>query len=226
MKHWKKFSVLFLIVLLHFCEAKPEKTFYGIPEEESKTILTGVILNSYLEDTGRGTIRDKSLGIEWKKCTQGQVYRAAQNDCQGATTGSLITPNDNYLYSATPFNFCNLATNDCNTLTIPQVLRETDISAGILSEAFLSCNTDRTDGKSDWRVATTARLVKLASGGKTALLQYFPNTVSQYYWSSNAYELDPSGLTGRAIYFGEDDFGKEAYFPKSDKYYVRCVRNY
>lgn len=221
----KRLSYLsFILFILNACEAKPEKTYFGIPEEESKKILLGVLLNTSYQDTKQGTIIDRSIGLEWKKCSQGQVFREKENDCQGSVNGSLLNPWDQYKYGAIPFNYCNLPTNQCNTLPLPQVLKEV-YDPGTYSEVYLSCSTDKTAGKAGWRVPTYPELLKLVQGGKATFSQNFPNSVSDAYWSSYSNELDSSGLTARAISFSEDRFGEERIIAKNTKLYLRCVRN-
>lgn len=224
----KRLQTLLLILLTSIiflnCEAEPERTFYGIPEEEYSLILLGTVLNTRLQDTGRGTIIDSILSIEWKKCSQGQVFRSNENDCQGRIAGSTFTPTDHYNYGAGTYSFCSVATNDCNALSIPQTLVATPIN-NAYSEAYLSCSQDSTDSKTDWRVPTIVELVKMAEGGKVALSQKFPNTISNYYWSADGNEMDTTGQTGKAVYFGEDNFGEYKALSKELKYSLRCVRN-
>jgi hypothetical protein len=225
MKLIQKILFLSFLSFLYYCEAKPEKNFYGIPEEETKTILLGYLLNTGLEDTKQGTILDQANGLEWKKCSQGQVYRQSHNDCQGSTSfGSDLSPIDQYKRGAGIFNYCSIAANLCNAITVPMVLVPSREPTAI-SEAYLSCGTDTTAGKTGWRVPTYPELTRLSIGGKVALTQFFPDTVNDTYWTANANEQDVTGYTARAIHFGEDSFGEEKLIGKDRKLYLRCVRS-
>ena len=224
MKIIQTITSIFLAMTLVFCEAKPEKTFYGIPQEEANLILLGSVLNYKLQDTGNGTIIDSSLGVEWKKCSQGQSFRSSQNDCQGTISGSDLTPTDQYNYGAGTYAYCNIAGNDCNSVSLPQILSASP-SNNAYSDIYNSCDADTTNNRTDWRVPTSVELEKLVIGGKVAMIEFFPNTVSSYYWSSVSNEQEPSGLTAKAIHFGEDKFGDVKNINKDNKLYLRCVRN-
>ncbi|MCB1194148.1 MAG: DUF1566 domain-containing protein [Leptospiraceae bacterium] len=223
-----KKSLYFIIFIFGLfvlnCQAELEKAKFGIPEEEMNLIIAGLLINTGYSDTGNGTILDNSLNLEWKKCSQGQSFRQTQNDCQGTTNGSDYTPNDEYLYGATAYNYCNVLGNTCNSLSIPQTLLAST-TENVSSGAYNSCDTEVFDGKSDWRVPTGAELKKLTAGGKTSMISYFPNTATSYYWTSWGDELDTTGYTAKAISFREDTFGNDESIVKTTKLYVICVRN-
>lgn len=224
-----RYSLLALLISgLYNCEDKPDKSFYGIPAEDKNQILAGILLSNGVQDNATGTVIDPKSGLEWKKCTQGQTFRASNNDCQGGKgTATLTTPIDQGRYGAVFLAYCNIEGNDCNTSSLPMTLRASTIT-GIGSEAFNSCATEnilRTNGYTNWRVPTFPELQSLAALGKVVLTSRFPNTPDDYFWSSWSNEQDLSGATARAISFSLDTIGKEQNISKTTKYYVRCVRN-
>lgn len=220
------YFISFIFILSIFnCQAELDKATFGIPNEEANLIIVGLLANNTTyADTGNGTILDNALNLEWKKCSQGQSFRQAQNDCQGTTNPTDYTPEDQYLYGATAYNYCNVPGNTCNSLSIPQTLLAST-TENVYSEAYNSCDNEVFDGKSDWRVPAAIELQSLTSSGKTSLVSYFPNTATSYYWSSWGNEEDDTGYTAEAISFREDSFGEEEHIIKTRKLYVICVRN-
>ena len=217
-----------LIVSLINCEDKPDKSYYGVPAEDKNQILAGILLSNGVQDYATGTVIDPKSGLEWKKCVQGQTFRATNNDCQGGKgTATFTTPVDQGRYGATFLAYCNIEGNDCNTSTLPMTLRGGTIT-GISSEAFNSCaneNANRTNGYTNWRVPSFPELQSLAALGKVVLTSRFPNTPDDYFWSSWSNEQDLTGATARAVSFSLDTIGKEQSISKTTRYYVRCVRN-
>lgn len=205
------------------CEAKPDKGFNGLPPEDAEKIITGLVLNTGVTDTRAGTITDIRTGLEWKKCSQGQEFRSSNNDCQGKTTGTLFTPLDQARYGATYLSYCSFSGNDCNTTAPPMTLKLP--ANGFTSEAYSSCDSDRTRGFSNWRVPTYAELKALSAMGKTTLNIYFPNTVDDLYWTSWSNEQDLTAKTARAINFNAEKIGDEENVTKETRLYVRCVRS-
>ena len=229
MKDLKKYLLLiFLILGIVYCEGKPDKSYYGIPEEDRNQILAGILLSNGSIDNGTGTVVDPKTGLEWKKCTQGQVFRPTNNDCQGGrSTATYTTPIDQGRYGATYLAYCNIEGNDCNTTSIPMALKSNPVT-GVSSEAYVSCaneNTLRTNGYTNWRVPSFPELQALAALGKVVLTNKFPNTPDDYFWSSWSNEQDTSGKTARAISFSLETIGKDQNISKTTRYYVRCVRN-
>jgi len=229
MKHIIRYSLLTLLFAgLVNCEDKPDKSFFGIPAEDKNQILQGILLSSGAQENATGTVIDPKTGLEWKKCVQGQVFRASRNDCQGTTsTATLTTPLDQGRYGAKYLSYCNVDGNNCNVLSVPMNLKA-DSLVGITSEVFNSCQTEnilRTNGYSNWRVPTYPELEALAALGKVVLTSRFPNTPDDYFWSSWGNEQDQTGATARAVSFSLETIGKEQTINKTTKLYVRCVRN-
>lgn len=229
MKKIIQYSLLtFMLVGFTYCEDKPGKSYYGIPSEDKNQILQGIILSYNAIDTGLGSIVDIKSDLEWKKCSQGQVFRASNNDCQGGnSTATLTTPGDQGRYGATYLNYCNIEGNDCNATSLPMTLKA-NIVPGVISEAFNSCsalNANDPNGYKNWRVPSLPELQALASLGKVILTSSFPNTPDDFYWSSWSNEQNPSGSTAKAVSFTSDKFGETQNILKTTKLYVRCVRN-
>ena len=138
-----RYSLLTLFIAgLINCEDKPDKSYYGIPAEDKNQILAGILLSNGVIDNVTGTVIDPKSGLEWRKCTQGQSFRATNNDCQGGrATATLTTPIDQGRYGATFLAYCNIEGNDCNTTSIPLNLKANTIT-GISSEAN-ACNSGK-----------------------------------------------------------------------------------
>ena len=87
------------------------------------------------------------------------------------------------------------------------------------------CGTLNLGGHSDWRLPAKKELMSIVDygipySGPTIDTTYFPNTKSDYYWSSTAYAREPYLAWTVLFYYG-------GVYP-SDKnsygFYVRCVR--
>lgn len=224
MKLIRTFFILVLVNFLWNCEAKPKRYTEYFPEEEQSTLLAGLIYRQGLEVTNYGTVRDPATRLEWKRCSQGQGFRLAENDCRGVVAGTLYSPLDSGKFGAEKFTFCNYPTHDCNEKNFPFAL--INQNSGVVSEAFNTCANDRTGDFTDWRVPTRPELKTFTAFGKNALYDIFSSTVQDYYWSSWSNENDPFGKTAYAISFAQDKWGEEKLAPKDYRYYVRCVRNY
>jgi hypothetical protein len=98
-----------------------------------------------------------------------------------------------------------------------------------ISEAFQSCNSlnpPNTNSATAWRVPNPLELERLTLGGRNALIAvHFPNTIEDYYWSSWSNPEDLIGQTATAVIFERKRFGEKELRIKTDRYYVRCVRN-
>ena len=102
-----------------------------------------------VEDMMNGSVIAKSKSTEgdivvyyYKKCLQGQVYRQAENDCQG--TGS---ESDNY--GAVQLQYCDKADNSCNGGKDYVTLNGSGSS-----EAYDSCNSDTLLNRK-WKVSNS-----------------------------------------------------------------------
>lgn len=224
MINWFKSIILIsLVSFLVSCEAKPKRYTEYFPEESRNTILAGLVYKQGLEVTNYGTVRDPANRLEWKRCSQGQGFRLAENDCRGVVSGTYYTPLDSGKFGALKFTFCNYPTHDCNEKNFPFALIN---QSGTVSEAFNSCANDRTGDFTDWRVPTRPELKTFTVFGKNALYDIFSSTVQDYYWTSWSNENDPFGKTAYAISFAQDRWGDEKLAPKDYRYYLRCVRKY
>jgi len=221
----KFFIILFFTIWFIDCEAKPERYKFFFPEEEQSTLLLGLLSRQNLEITNYGTVKDKANNLEWKRCSQGQGFRLAENDCRGVVSGTLYTPIDSGTFGAIRLTYCNAPTMDCNQKALPFVLTAPEPNANYISEAYASCANDRTGGFTDWRVPTLPELKVFTLGGKNALYDIFSSTVQDYYWTSWSNEKDPWGKTAYIVSFAQDKWGEENVASKDTRYYVRCVRN-
>jgi hypothetical protein len=230
LKIMKNQSFILLVLLFGFmligCEAKKEKDTWGLSDEELSLVLTGVIVNTNYNDLLDGTVLDKQAGLIWSKCSQGQVYRKTENDCRGKVSGSLYTPNDQILWGASTYAYCNTNTWACNSKSIPlNLVENAEFILPGYSEAFNSCNSlNSSNGFPGWRVPTNLELVKLTIGGRIALMQYFPDTVENLYWSSWSKQDDQTGEKAIAVNFDRQKFGEEQNIDKVAKTYLRCIR--
>ncbi|NCN09267.1 MAG: DUF1566 domain-containing protein [Leptospira sp.] len=230
MNKMKLNTIILLVVVSSLltvgCEAPKEKDTFGLSDEELGTVLTGVLLNTNYVDLRDGTVLDKAGSLIWRKCSQGQVYRSTENDCRGAVAGTLFTPNDQILWGAGRYAYCNTNTWSCNTRTVPITLLA---NAGFIttgfSEALNTCESlNDANGFPGWRVPNPLELQKLTLGGRTGLLQNFPDTVENIYWSSWSVQDDTTGEKAITVNFDRESFGEEKIVDKIERTYVRCIR--
>lgn len=202
-----------LIVFLNIiaCEEKPVRDYYGFSADEKNVLIAGLMNNTTYSSTSYGTVLDSSLNVEFKRCTQGQIYNSTSNNCTNINN------------EPDKLTFCNVANNFCNTTAIPFTL--TDPGSLTISEAYNSCKNDTTGNYSNWRVANLVELAKLAAGGRNSMFIWFPGTLEENYWSANGNENDTSGLTAKAVSFSRSEFGNINLISKDTRLYVRCVRN-
>ncbi|MCB1159628.1 MAG: Ig-like domain-containing protein [Leptospiraceae bacterium] len=214
-------------------------TFYAVTVKTNPTDQTCTVLNAsgtitsnvsniviscdpYMEaktwyvDNGDGTIYDKSTGLIWKKCSQGQTWNNNTNACDG---------------NAGTYYYCNEMDNDCNGGNNTGILG-TFLNDGS-STAYNSCNDLNTNptggfaGKTGWRVPTIEELKTLIdlsgenedTGAKINGI-FFPNTILSGYWSASG--LISSDLSAWYVYFlnGSVDNYTKTYYLNN----VRCVR--
>lgn len=212
-----------LTLFLFNCEAKPVEEKFGFTADEFNVALLGVVSNVNMVDNGDGTVNDVNLRLQWQKCSFGQVFRVAQNDCQGASAGSVLNPQDPYRYGARTVAYCDSRTHACNRVAPPQILIPvSEIAISGSSEAYNACNSLG----NGYRVPSPYELQRLTVTGRNAVLARFPNTVEGDYWSVLSEVTDFPGETAITISFDRQSFGVEKKTIKTDRNYLRCVRNY
>lgn len=213
----------FLIIFLVSCEAKPVKDEYGLSPDDKGPILAGLLTNSLLRRNTDGTTTDPVTGLIWQTCAVGQTFRAASNDCQGSLRGSTLNPLDSVRFGAKELAFCDTKTHACNQFTpIPQVLvASSQIGIAGTSEAFQACSSLG----STWRVASPFELKRLTEVGRNSVLANFPQTPEGDFWSSWSNEQDLLGETALAVSFDRQSFGQDKRVIKTERNFVRCVRN-
>lgn len=222
MNQYYLFLILFTMALLVNCEAKPVEEKFGFTADEYNTVLLGVLSNAGMTDNG-STVLDPAARLEWQKCSFGQVYRAAQNDCQGAISGSVLNPQDPFRYGARLVAFCDSRTHACNKVAPPQTLvAVSEIAIVGSSELFNACNVLG----GGYRVPNPYELQRLTVTGRNAVLARFPSTVEGEYWSSWSEVTDLPGETAVAISFDRQSFGEEKKVVKTERNFARCVRSY
>ncbi|MDZ4725387.1 MAG: DUF1566 domain-containing protein [Leptospira sp.] len=223
MNRYNILLILFTAALFLNCEAKPVEEKFGLTADEFDIALLGIVSNTGMVDTGFGTIIDNGAKLEWQKCSYGQVYRGSTNDCQGALGGSVLNPLDPYKYGAKQVAYCDSRTHACNKVAPPQTLVSiSEIAIVGSSELFAACASYG----SGYRVPNPYELQRLTVGGRNALLARFPHTVEADYWSSWSELTDYEGTTAISISFDRESFGEERKGIKTDRNYVRCVKNY
>ncbi len=183
----------------------------------SSSSLESLLLSS-LVSANTDTVVDPVTGLEWKKCSQGQLYETTYKTCRGNATPNL----DDGIYGAVTLQYCSSLTNDCNTVGYPMTL--TTPGGTSTSEAYTSCANETTAGKTDWRVPTSLELQSILSTSRNAMLTTYPDTVNGLYWSNEASTSDFNLAT--VISFRIFDFGESSSQSKTIRYYLRCVRNY
>lgn len=228
----KTLLVVASLIVFTNCQAEKEKDFFGFGEEDLGLLLTGLVTNRNFVDTADGEILDSQNGIIYKKCSVGQVHRSEGNDCRGAQSGSLFTPNDNIRWGATQLAYCNSNTWACNSRDFPfPAVANAPIDLGSnsiqgVSQAFNACNSlNDSNGFPGWRLPTPVELTRLTLGGRNAMLTIFPDTQEEWYWTAWGRADDLDGVTALAISFERSNFGEEKAFQKTGRKYVRCVRS-
>lgn len=167
--------------------------------------------------------------LTWMKCSHGQVWNSATNDCTG--TGSGPT------YGAVLAPYCSIADESCNDVGT-KLLNGTGTSAAWSAcESLNTANAGAgTNGKTDWRVPTKNELKLLIACTNTTIISndsgsctggspnpsvnsFFPNTVNNAYWSALTYV----GNTNLAWYVQFNTGASVSYNAKSNGFYIRCV---
>jgi hypothetical protein len=190
----------------------------GAGNKVAYTAMGDVSTNIYgLLDNKDGTIRDTHTNLVWMKCSQGQVWNPANNDC-------TLAGNAGNNYGIASYQYCPTADSSCDNGIV--------LTSG---PAYNTCNDLSFDGKTDWRVPVYTELTNLVYCGygpvaplyigtqcntgsayPTIAQSIFPNTMSNYYWSSTPYTT----TNAWSVYFNT---GRAYENNKADNYYVRCV---
>ena len=85
-------------------------------------------------------------------------------------------------------------------------------------------NSSGFGGYTDWRMPTVKELSFIVDRGRydpSIDTDYFPKTMSSYYWSSTTHAYDP-GSAWRVHFYDGSVYGYG--FGKSNSFYVRAVR--
>ncbi len=177
-----------------------------------------------IADNNNGTVDIATSGSEyltWKKCSQGQVWNEAENDC----TGIGDATDD---YGIQKYQYCSSQTNDCDNEIILDGSEDNGSTSGVWNECDGLNNVENGDGsfgfagRTGWRVPTLAELEAFNDIyiNYSSYLQNITFTVfvESLYWSStninttNAYTSSfypPHYQTSQTL--------------KDDYNYVQCV---
>jgi len=215
---------LLAISLFINCEMKPVDDVFGLSPEETNQLFAGLLANQSLRDNGNGTVTDAISNLVWQKCSHGQVYRSGFNDCLGAPQGSIYNPYDSSRAGAIQVAFCDSKTHACNSINFPQVIQGfSSISIQGTSELYAACQNNHFLGQT-WRVPTPIEYQRLVIPGRAATLQFFPSTQEEDYWTAWSNQDDLPGETAFAISFDRQSYGVQRSVVKTQRNYVRCVR--
>ena len=152
-----------------------------------------------------------------KKCLQGQVYRPAQNDCQGTGTA----PD----WGAVKYQFCPTNDRACEMIVQDEFGANYYVADPTISPAAKACDLDATAGRK-WRM-----FIYQTDAGKSInnvdYRIYYPDipTGSLYtIWR----EADSSNIeTADTTYIDPATGGRvrNGYVFKSTSHYVQCISN-
>jgi hypothetical protein len=90
--------------------------------------------------------------------------------------------------------------------------------------AIATCEADVTGGHSDWRLPNVMELeslVDFSTSSPAINSTYFPNTVSDYWWSATTYAIPDDQYVAWIVGFGDGGVSSDN---KAATYLVRCVR--
>lgn len=187
------------------------------------TTFTDMMDGTIRLDVKSGTFGGRSYSskiIYFAKCSHGQIYDQVSNNCLG---------------SPTKIPFCNSNNNLCNNNN-----STLEISSGPLYDAcnILNSDSSKLGGKTGWRVPSYLELKLLINCPSTEELpndqnscsnyisptinNLFPNSQSDYYWSSSTY-IHYTAQNGE--YAWDIDFrnGTSTASLKGDNSNVRCI---
>lgn len=178
-----------------------------------------------------GTVKLKQQIVYFAKCTYGQTYNSATNDC----TGTGDSTND---YGATTVQLCATNHLDCRGGN-----KNNPISSG---PAFNACNGMNLDGRS-WRIASQEEMQMIihctdkrmifsqtlcGAGNYTSpsISNLFPNTVwantsNKQYWTPGHYAGDTNSTSVHTIdfYIGDMNDISSGGYAYTGNAYLRCV---
>ena len=175
-----------------------------------------------LVDTGQ----IKCYDLDGNEITCGSSYPGQDAEYTHASSTHTCDPS----YSTSTISGDIIVTDNCTGLMWKQCSEGqtgsdcTGDSAGSYTwDAALSqCEGLTYAGSGDWRLPNVKELVSIVNYGNVypAIDQtYFPNTQSDYYWSSTTYADGPHNAW--IVYFGDGFVGGGG---EGVGYYVRCVR--
>ncbi len=183
---------------------------YSVVEDNKDGTLETV---EYRESTwllGRVSISRNPTGYIIKKCIQGQVYRAEQNDCKGKGTQADW-------WGAEKFQWCPTNDRACE-------IRNSDGSYDFTkSPAYATCNNDTTTGKK-WQLISLDYYSQLAYYTYIQKMQLdeIPTGNGYFYWwwSTNetdalVFSLNESWTSSNYIY---------TYVKKNTFHYALCTK--
>lgn len=232
------YIILFLITIFFIaCEAKPQKQpIPGLTPQDRASILGGLLLSTQLQDQLNGTVIDRTSGLRWQKCVFGQTWRSSNNDCQGNLRDRPGITQDLELAGAVKVGYCspNLGVNQtldgigfsfaaCNQGGANiELANPSTYPANARSDLFTACSILG----SGWRVPNKAELTGLAVRGRIFVLQQFPNTPEDNFWTVNSNVSDTTFQTAVAVSFVGNSFGEARNVSKLNLQFVRCVRSF
>ena len=147
-----------------------------------------------------------------KKCLQGQVYRSAQNDCQGTGT----SPD----WGAVKYQFCPTNDRACDMIVQDEDGYDIYVADPTKSPAAMSCAGDTTARKS-WRMPAIFGDLNFP----VDIRPYFPEIP---YGSSNLIWKNKPYFTTTSVTYSFDTSGiivSGNYVDKNLSHYVQCFSN-
>lgn len=191
---------VFLAALLPGCKKDDDK--------DGSLDTAALLALSTFTDNRNGTVTS-STGLIWAKCSYGQVWSSALNNCSGTGTESA--------YGAQSMAYCSVE-NSCH---------DTSTLYASSGPAFSACSSYSVSGITGWRLPTVAELQGLSTTlNRTSLLVLFPQTPDDKdAWSreTNSSKTDYSEAYG--VSYASSTYGQKTSYNKvSAPLYVRCVK--